>query len=208
VPATPALPTTARASAAEPQHSSVPTRTAYRRLVAPATRAATIAAGTATMALAFLLPATAPVAVAAPAPAVAAVATAPVVTAPVDLAAVTAPAIAAPSSVAMQSALSKIGAPYRYGAAGPAAFDCSGLVNWAFKNAGVVLPRTSRALSQIGTPVAKADLRPGDLVFFYRPISHVAIYIGDGKIVHASHAGAPVKIANLAGMPFTSARRV
>jgi cell wall-associated NlpC family hydrolase len=112
------------------------------------------------------------------------------------------------TSAALQNALSKIGSPYRYGAAGPTAFDCSGLVNWAFKNAGVVLPRTSRALSTIGTPVAKADLRPGDLVFFYRPISHVAIYIGDGKVVHASNSRSPVKISNLAGMKFTTARRV
>jgi cell wall-associated NlpC family hydrolase len=135
------------------------------------------------------------------------------VTAPVELAAVAAPAVvsapaAAPAAVAMQKALGKLGSPYRYGAAGPTAFDCSGLVNWAFKNAGVALPRTSRALSGIGTPVAKADLRPGDLVFFYRPVSHVAIYIGDGKVVHASNRRDPVKISNLADMPFTSARRI
>jgi hypothetical protein len=55
---------------------------------------------------------------------------------------------------------------------------------------------------------AKADLQPGDLVFFYRPISHVAIYIGDGKVVHASNRRDPVKISNLAAMPFTAARRV
>ena len=76
--------------------------------------------------------------------------------------------------------------PYRYGAAGPDAFDCSGLVNWAYKNAGVSLPRTSRAMSRSAPRSPKADLRPGDLVFFYRPVSHVAIYIGDGKVVHAS----------------------
>jgi cell wall-associated NlpC family hydrolase len=180
----------------------------YRRLVAPATRAAAVAAGTATAALALLLPAAPQATLPAPAPA-AAPAPAPVVAAPIRLAAAVAPAApAAPTAIAMQNALGKLGAPYRYGASGPAAFDCSGLVNWAFKNAGVALPRTSRALSKIGTPVAKADLRPGDLVFFYRPISHVAIYIGDGKVVHASNRKDPVKISNLADMAFTSARRV
>jgi cell wall-associated NlpC family hydrolase len=163
-------------------------------------------------ALAVLLPA-APAQDAAPTPAApvavtaAATVTAPTVTAPVALAAQAAPA-AAPASVAMQLALSKLGSPYRYGATGPDAFDCSGLVNWAFKNAGVALPRTSRALSQVGTPIARADLQPGDLVFFYQPVSHVAIYIGDGKVVHASNRRDPVKISNLANMQFTSARRV
>jgi cell wall-associated NlpC family hydrolase len=168
-----------------------------------------VAAGTATAALALLLPVAPQTTLPTAAPAAA-------VTAPVELAAVVTPAVpaaapaavAAPSSVAMQNALSKLGSPYRYGASGPAAFDCSGLVNWAFKNAGVALPRTSRALSTVGRPVAKADLRPGDLVFFYRPISHVAIYIGDGKVVHASNRHDPVKISNLANMPFTAARRI
>ena len=139
-------------------------------------------------------------------PAVPAPATAPA-TAPVELTVETAPA-PAPAAVALRLAMSKIGAPYRYGAAGPDAFDCSGLVNWAFKNAGVTLPRTSRAQSRVGTPVTLADLRPGDLVFFYRPVSHVAIYIADGKVVHASNRRSPVKISNLAYMPFTSARRI
>lgn len=109
---------------------------------------------------------------------------------------------------AMQSALSKVGAPYRYGSAGPSSFDCSGLVHWAYKRAGVSLPRTSRAMSRVGTPVAKSDLQPGDLVFFYSPVSHVAIYVGNGQIVHASTSGKPVKVAPLAGRKFTSARRV
>lgn len=206
MPATPVLPTVPRV----PTDSRTST---HRRFLRPATRAAVVAAGTATAALAILLPAApavsaAPAVAAVTAPAVTAPAvTSPVVTAPVELAAVAAPA-AAPSSVALQSALGKIGAPYRYGAAGPTAFDCSGLVNWAFKNAGVALPRTSRALSTVGAPVSKADLRPGDLVFFYRPVSHVAIYIGDGKVVHASSKRSPVKISNLADMKFTSARRI
>jgi cell wall-associated NlpC family hydrolase len=117
----------------------------------------------------------------------------------------TAPAAA---KSALSHAMSKIGSPYRYGAAGPNAFDCSGLVSWAFKQAGVSLPRTSRAMSKVGKPVAKSDLRPGDLVFFYKPVSHVAIYIGGGKVVHASTRKSPVKISDLNRMPFNSARRV
>ena len=68
----------------------------------------------------------------------------------------------------------------RYGAAGPSAFDCSGLVTWAYRSGGTSLPRSSRAMSQVGTAVPRSALQPGDLVFFYRPVSHVAIYIGNG----------------------------
>ncbi|MFC5996095.1 C40 family peptidase [Pseudonocardia hispaniensis] len=118
------------------------------------------------------------------------------------------PAAGAARNAALQNALSRLGAPYRWGAAGPSAFDCSGLVVWAFGTAGVPLPRTSRAQSTVGTPVAKSDLRPGDLVFFYRPVSHVAIYVGEGKVVHASTAGQPVKISDIDRMPFSGARRV
>jgi peptidoglycan DL-endopeptidase CwlO len=131
----------------------------------------------------------------------------PTVTAAVAPVAVRTP-VAAVRSSAMENALSKLGARYRYGAAGPNAFDCSGLVYWSYRREGVALPRTSRAMSQIGTPVAKGNLQPGDLVFFYRPVSHVAIYIGNGQVVHASTYRSPVKIASLKGMPFTTARRV
>jgi len=105
-------------------------------------------------------------------------------------------------------ALSRLGRPYRYGAAGPSAFDCSGLTQWAYRQVGVRLPRTSRAQSQVGRPVSRAELQPGDLVFFYHPVSHVAIYIGEGKIVHASTSGSPVKVSNLSGRAFNSARRI
>jgi peptidoglycan DL-endopeptidase CwlO len=136
-------------------------------------------------------------------------ATAPVVEAAVqDVAATTALSPAALRLAAMNTALAQIGKPYRYGAAGPSAFDCSGLTSWAFKQNGVTIPRTSRAQSTFGTPVAKANLQPGDLVFFYKPVSHVAIYIGNGQVVHASTSGQPVKISPLANMPFNSARRV
>ena len=141
---------------------------------------------------------------AAPTPVPAPVRTAPVV--PLAAAEPTAPA--AVRTAAVQKALGKLGAKYRYGAAGPDAFDCSGLVTWAFTGSGKTLPRTSKALSRVGTPVAKSAMQPGDLVFFYSGPSHVGIYVGNGKIVHASNPKYPVKIAEVRSMPFNSARRV
>jgi peptidoglycan DL-endopeptidase CwlO len=108
----------------------------------------------------------------------------------------------------VSNALSKLGKPYRWGAAGPNAFDCSGLVKWSFGSAGRALPRSSRAMAGAGTPVSKANLQPGDLVFFYKPISHVGIYIGNGKIVHASRKGQPVKVSDMGRMKFTKAVRL
>ena len=123
-------------------------------------------------------------------------------------AAVTAAAPAALRASAMQNALGKIGARYRWGASGPNAFDCSGLVTWAYRSAGRTLPRSSQAMAHVGTPVSRSALQPGDLVFFYRGPSHVAIYVGNGKVVHASNPAHPVKLADLGSMPFNSARRV
>ena len=139
---------------------------------------------------------------------------APAVQAPVKLVAAAkpaAPAVAAAAArrgSAMSIAMGKLGAPYRWGAAGPGAFDCSGLVYWSYRQTGMTLPRSSSAQSRVGTPVSKGALQPGDLVFFYRPVSHVAIYIGGGRVVHASTAGKPVKISNLNDMPFATARRI
>lgn len=132
--------------------------------------------------------------------------TTPTVDLPVRRVALSAPSRA--GSAAVSHAMSKLGAPYRWGAAGPSAFDCSGLVSWAYKRVGVSLPRTSRAMSRVGRAVPKSALRPGDLVFFYTPVSHVGIYIGGGKVVNASQPGTPVKVSNISGMPFNSARRV
>lgn len=177
-------------------------------LPALVTRTAVVATTTATVALVALLPATAAAATPPPAPASSPVSLAvpAALTAPAALTLPAAPAAARAS--ALSNAMGKLGAPYRWGATGPNAFDCSGLVSWAFARAGVPLPRTSRAMSTVGTPVAKSDLRPGDLVLFYRPVSHVGIYIGDGKIVHASNRKSPVKVSDMRYMPFNSARRV
>ena len=114
----------------------------------------------------------------------------------------------ATGSSAVRHALGKVGAPYRWGADGPRAFDCSGLVNWAYRQEGVALPRTSGALASAGRPVSRSALRPGDLVLFYTPVSHVGIYVGGGRVVHASTSGSPVKVSDMDAMPFHSARRV
>ena len=172
------------------------------------TRAATVATTSAAAALLAVLPAgPAPAPTTAAAPAAAALpapAPVPVVSAPVaHVAASTAAAPAAGRAAsAVQFALGKVGAPYRWGGTGPSSFD------WAFDRVGVDLPRTSRALSRVGTPVSRANLQPGDLVFFYSPVSHVGIYIGDGRMVHASTSGKPVAVSSISGRPFHSARRV
>ncbi len=181
------------------------------------TRRAAVVAGSAAAAALF---ATVPAPPAA-APALPATSSTAVVATPVVRLAATKPAAitlnpqavaaAAPAAVrtsAMQRALGKVGSPYRYGAAGPNAFDCSGLVNWAYKGSGKSLPRSSSALSRIGSPVSKSALQPGDLVFFYKPVSHVGIYVGNGKIVHASNRKSPVKVSDMGRMKFNSARRV
>ena len=180
------------------------------------TRRAAVVAGSAAAAALFATIPAPPAATPAVSPASPAVVTAPVVRlAATKPAAITlnvqAVAAAAPAAVrtsAMQRALGKVGSPYRYGAAGPNAFDCSGLVNWAYKGSGKSLPRSSSALSRIGTPVSKSALQPGDLVFFYKPVSHVGIYVGNGKIVHASNRKSPVKVSDMGRMKFNSARRV
>ena len=98
---------------------------------------------------------------------------------------------------ALAAAKSKIGKPYVWGATGPNSFDCSGLTSWAFKQAGTSIPRTSSAQSKAGTKVSVDSLQPGDLVFFYSPVSHVAMYIGDGKIIEAPNSGSNVRIRPL-----------
>ncbi|MFG2135474.1 NlpC/P60 family protein [Streptomyces sp. NPDC048650] len=100
-----------------------------------------------------------------------------------------------------------LGKPYVWGATGPSAFDCSGLTQAAWKAAGVSLPRTTYTQIASGPRIDRAHLAPGDLVFFYSGISHVGLYIGGGKMIHAPHPGAPVRIAPLGQMPFAAATR-
>ncbi len=111
-------------------------------------------------------------------------------------------AIPAPSTVgesAANIALGQLGTPYVWGGGAPGGFDCSGLVSWAYGQAGQGgLPHFTGALWNSGTHVAQSDLAPGDLVFFHG-LNHVGLYIGGGSFVHAPHTGDVVKISSLAG---------
>ncbi len=95
-----------------------------------------------------------------------------------------------------------------YGAAGPDSFDCSGLTMAAWAAAGVSIPHSSSMQTEVGTPVSVSSLMPGDLVFYYSPISHVGIYIGNGQIVHAANPSLPVEVVPLTSMPISMAVRV
>jgi cell wall-associated NlpC family hydrolase len=102
--------------------------------------------------------------------------------------------------------MSRLGAPYVWGSAGPTTFDCSGLVVWSFAQAGISLPHYSYGQMAMGAPVAASDLQPGDLVFFYGG-SHVGIYIG-GQFIHAPHTGTVVQVTSLGSYGLTAARRI
>ncbi|MCX4964334.1 NlpC/P60 family protein [Streptomyces sp. NBC_00654] len=108
---------------------------------------------------------------------------------------------AAKAEKVLAFARGQIGKPYVWGATGPASYDCSGLTQAAWKAAGVDLPRTTWDQVKVGTRVATADLRPGDLVFFYDDISHVGIYKGDGMMIHAPKPGANVREESIYYMP-------
>ena len=117
---------------------------------------------------------------------------------------------AAPSgdgAAVVQAALTRVGSPYSWGATGPDAFDCSGLIKWAFLQNGKSLPRSSQALADGGQAVSVSELQPGDIVTFYSDASHAGIYIGDGMMVHASTYGTPVKVAPISNAPIHNARR-
>ncbi|MGW6273437.1 NlpC/P60 family protein [Streptomyces sp. NPDC055060] len=101
----------------------------------------------------------------------------------------------------------QIGKPYVWGATGPDSYDCSGLTQDAWKAAGISLPRTTWDQVKVGTTVKTADAKPGDLVFFYDDISHVGIYIGDGKMIHAPKPGANVRVESIYYMPIHSVVR-
>lgn len=111
------------------------------------------------------------------------------------------------AATVIQAALSRIGSPYSWGAAGPGAFDCSGLVMWSFQQAGISLPHSSQALATGGQAVSMDQIQPGDLITYYSDASHVAIYIGDGMMVHASTFGTPVRVAPVDNAPIHNIRR-
>lgn len=104
-------------------------------------------------------------------------------------------AVSGRAGVALRYAVQQIGDNYVWGAAGPIKWDCSGLTMRSFQQAGVRLPHSSRAQFSYGRSITRSNLQPGDLVFFGSPISHVGIYIGKNKMVHAPRPGARVQIA-------------
>ena len=123
--------------------------------------------------------------------------------------------VAAPSSAvgggAVGAAMAEIGKPYVWAAAGPDAFDCSGLVMYAYAQVGVSLPHSSYAMWNDGVPVSEDQLEPGDLVFF-DGLGHVGMYIGGGQFVHAPHTGTTVQISSLSdgwySATYVGARRI
>ena len=111
------------------------------------------------------------------------------------------------AAAAVNYAMAQVGDAYVYGAAGPDAYDCSGLTMASWAQAGVALPHSSSAQYGSGPPVPASALQPGDLVFYYSPISHVGMYIGNGMIVHAANPSTGVQVAGLYSMPFSGAVR-
>ncbi len=116
-------------------------------------------------------------------------------------------AVSGRAGAAVNYALAQVGDAYVYGAAGPDAFDCSGLTMMAWAQAGVSLPHSSSGQMSSGTPVSQSELAPGDLVFYYSPVSHVGIYIGNGQIVHAANPSTGVQITGVNSMPYSGAVR-
>jgi cell wall-associated NlpC family hydrolase len=111
------------------------------------------------------------------------------------------------AAAAVAFAMAQVGDAYVFGAAGPSAWDCSGLTMMAWAQAGVSLPHSSSAQYSSGPHIAESDLQPGDLVFYYSPISHVGMYIGNGMIVNAENPSVGVKVTSLHSMPYVGAVR-
>jgi cell wall-associated NlpC family hydrolase len=111
------------------------------------------------------------------------------------------PPVGQGAAAAIDAAKAVLGAPYVFGTAGPSTFDCSGLTMWAWAHGGVSLPHSSASQAVAAPEVSTSALQPGDLLFFYSPISHVALYIGGGYMIHARHPGpgGEVQIGSVSG---------
>jgi cell wall-associated NlpC family hydrolase len=118
------------------------------------------------------------------------------------------PAPNANVAAVLQAAYSMIGTPYQYGGSSPeTGFDCSGFTMWAWSHAGVYLPHSSAAQYASLPQVAQSDLQPGDLVFFYSPISHVGMYVGGGSMIHSPTTGSVVSVVPIYWDSFVGAAR-
>lgn len=118
------------------------------------------------------------------------------------------PPTRAPRSEVVNIAAQYLGAPYRWAASGPNAFDCSGFTMFVYRQVGVSLPHSSRAQYNVGERVSRSDLQPGDLVFFGSPIHHVGIYVGNDQYIHAPRTGDVVRYASLSARSnYTGATR-
>lgn len=105
-----------------------------------------------------------------------------------------------PGTKILETAYTKLGSPYKWGATGPSSFDCSGFTSWVYRQHGIYLSRTAQSQSQGGVAVDRSDLQPGDLVFFGSGtgrITHVGIYVGNGMMVHSPQTGDVVKVSPL-----------
>lgn len=111
------------------------------------------------------------------------------------------------AAAALAAARSALGRPYVWGANGPSGFDCSGLMQWSYAHAGIHLPRTSQAQRFAGRQVPLSQARPGDLVVYRSDASHVAMYVGNGQVIHAPYPGAPVRYDPVGMMPVSSVTR-
>ncbi|MET7284950.1 NlpC/P60 family protein [Streptomyces sp. NPDC005573] len=117
---------------------------------------------------------------------------------------------AAPGSraaAALAAARSALGRPYVWGANGPSGFDCSGLMQWSYAHAGIHLPRTSQEQRNAGRRVPLSQARPGDLIVYRSDAGHVAMYAGNGRVIHAPYPGAPVRYDPVGMMPVSSVTR-
>ena len=111
-------------------------------------------------------------------------------------------------AAALRAAMTRIGDPYVWGAAGPRQFDCSGLVAWAFAQEGIGLPHYTGSLWNSGVHVARSDLEPGDLVFFYKDISHVGMVVANGLMVDAPDFGETVRVQPIDWSIYVGAVRI
>ncbi|SCL16257.1 Cell wall-associated hydrolase, NlpC family [Micromonospora rhizosphaerae] len=112
--------------------------------------------------------------------------------------------VSGPGGIAAKFACAQIGKPYVWGADGPDSYDCSGLTMAAWAKAGVSLPHNARQQRAVTARVSRADLRVGDLVFYYSDLHHVGMYVGNGWVVHASQAGVPIKMKRIDDGPINS----